>query len=161
MADLNAKEASTFPLITTPNYNPMDWNKYIIKEVTRQYKLNLMNDSSIWYKNLNREMTNICSFLRSKTGYSRIDIIKFVRLRLGHSKLTHGNLMNIPTPKICNCLSPTLNPSHILVHCPNFYNKRQIEFGDTDPIRTLSNPTPENISKIIKFLKSTNTYNLI
>lgn len=78
LADLNAREASTFPLITTPNYNPMDWNKYIIKQVIRQYKLNLMNDSSIWYTNLNREMTKICSFLRSKTGYNRIDIIKFV-----------------------------------------------------------------------------------
>ena len=98
--------------------------------------------------------------------YYRIEEIKFTRVRLGHTRLTHSYHFTrdqVPICAQCNCLYTI---EHILKNCPKFRNERKNHFGNF----TLSSKSIEelldrknankNIS-IINFLKSTNLFSEI
>jgi hypothetical protein len=59
------------------------------------------------------------------SGFStRLEEIKFTRLRLGHTKMTHSfRLLGEPQPE-CNICECPLTVKHILIECPVYEQKR-------------------------------------
>ena len=80
------------------------------------------------------------------------------RLRIGHSMLTHGFLMEARHPPLCDdCIVP-LTIKHILTECPNFYNERLTYFNTinlTMKFMLIDTDTSYN-GTLYKFVKSIN-----
>ena len=91
------------------------------------------------------------------------------RVRFGHTKMTHGHLMetsenNIPAnPPICHfCESQAFTIKHILVECTQLEHSRRCHFR---PLRTwrmndLLGPRAD-VAKVLSFLKANQLYTLI
>jgi len=54
--------------------------------------------------------------------FSRRDKIIIHRLRIGHTYLTHGNLLRGETPSRCLACQVDLIVEHVLLHCVSFTN---------------------------------------
>lgn len=162
LADQAAKQAHQSPVTSTDNYNLLDIKNHIKQHFYNKQRLewNLTND---WYKNTNYTKTHIIDFLqKTKKTPTRLDIIKFERLRLGHTKITHGHLMNNTNPIHCTCNTDIIaTVTHLLLSCPLHATCREQIFTNTNPISHLSVPSAESISLITKFLKRTNLYHRI
>ncbi|XP_044573254.1 uncharacterized protein LOC123257582 [Drosophila ananassae] len=161
-ADNAAKYATTAPLVTTKNLNQTDINKYIKSKLSNN-SLNLLQNTSSWYQTININYTNINDYSKNKeiTSLSRRDQTKFIRLRLGHTRLTHQYRMlqsTSNTCQFCNQVAMTLN--HILNECVAF-NPARNPFPNGNLHSAISNPTTSNILRILNFLKKTKTINLI
>ena len=61
---------------------------------------------------------------------SRREEIAFARLRLGHTRVTHGNLMRGDPLRRCNRCQVEYSIEHIFIECPNFNTARQKFFGN-------------------------------
>jgi len=89
LADQTAKSTSNMPLIYTPNINLTDINRHLKLEFLARNKLNIEHCNQ-WYKNINKDNSSIDNYCISfHTKSSRLDQIKIIPLRLGHTKLTH------------------------------------------------------------------------
>lgn len=117
-------------------------------------KSNFINDWSNYqhqYKEINRHGLGILLPPNTSTWMNKC----FVRLRLGHSLLTHEHLLKStrqPSCMFCNISVLTIN--HILLHCPALLSARDQCFEDKNPIDLLSNPTENNVKTICSFLKT-------
>ena len=80
------------------------------------------------------------------------------RLRIGHSLLTHGYLMNTPHDPIPECTQcrTMLTIKHIFVECPIFQRQRTLSIGNKTLKETLAESPTFSIHLIVKFLKSCN-----
>ena len=80
------------------------------------------------------------------------------RLRIGHTKLTHGFLMNTPHDPVPTCreCNTVVTVKHILCDCPNFNQQRRVTFGNKSLTDILSESPYFSVFPIIKFLKSCN-----
>ena len=80
------------------------------------------------------------------------------RLRIGHSRLTHGYLMSSPHDSVPECreCGTTLSIKHILFDCQNFNRQRTLTFGNKSFKEILADSSNFSIYEIIKFLKSSN-----
>ena len=79
------------------------------------------------------------------------------RLRIGHSHVTHGYLMNTPHGPVplCNECDCVLTIKHILCECHNFNRQRMLSFGNKTFKEILSDSSTFSIYPIMKFLKMT------
>ena len=80
------------------------------------------------------------------------------RLRIGHTRLTHGYLMKSPkdeTPKCEHC-KVNLSVKHIFEDCAKFSNKRTAIFGNKTCREILEDSVDFSVKKIILFLKECN-----
>lgn len=155
-ADSTAKNAAMSPVLTTPNLDYKDLNSHIHKYYYTTDRNLTFNTCSTWYRNINSERKFVLNDFTSKL--SRHETIKFIRLRLGHTKITHGNLLNLNTTPVCTCAIYTNSPEHFLLECPHFNIIRNQIFQSLNPLQCLSNPTQNNIQKILQFLKITKLY---
>ena len=80
------------------------------------------------------------------------------RLRIGHSKLTHGHLMSNPKEPapICGTCNQQITIKHIFNDCPDYNNARKANLGNTGDLQVLNCEKEFPASKIIKFLKDIN-----
>ena len=93
----------------------------------------------------------------------RIDEIKFTRVRLGHTRLTHSYHFTgdqAPVCDVCNCV---YSIRHILRLCPRFRIQRKLHFGkfvlSTNTIKEFLDRKNTNKNKsVINFLKATNLF---
>ena len=98
--------------------------------------------------------------------HSRIEEIKFTRIRIGHTRLTHSYLFTgdqVPICTVCNCVNTI---RHILRLCPNFRNERKNYFGKfTLSIKSMKEILDrKNANKnrsLINFIKSINLFSEI
>lgn len=160
-ADMSARNSLLSPLILTENFNIRDINGYIREYYTHDYKTAL--GTSDWYKEINLQNRTLFDYLRNNIGQiKRSDQIKIIRLRLGHTNLSHCHLMNQQIPNLCNCNIPHPNNlNHLLISCPKFSNQRLSFPNNLNAKKCLANPTIENMLTILHYLKTTNIYNLI
>lgn len=93
--------------------------------------------------------------IKKSTFMKRADSVRISRLRLGHTRLTHGHLMTRENPKLCTC-GDLLTVEHIFNDCPRVRKARK-KFK-IKSIHKLSIDTSENYENIIKFLKLTKLY---
>merc|ERR1711895_291171 len=85
------------------------------------------------------------------------------RIRAGHSRLTHGHLMESGPPPICPfCNNSILTINHIFVECNELANQRERHLGERSP-QQLENAigSGANINKIVEFLQNIQLYNQI
>ena len=85
------------------------------------------------------------------------------RLRIGHTLLTHGYLMNTqhdPIPQCTQCRT-TLTIKHILIDCPVFARQRMSSFGNKTLKDILSDSPTFLAYPIIKFLRSCDLLNKV
>ena len=77
-----------------------------------------------------REITNHTQPSWSYTGMSRKWETALCRLRIGHTRLTHGFLMSGDRQPYCDdCLVP-LTVKHFVIECPNFVSLRNRFLSD-------------------------------
>lgn len=158
-ADQAAKDAVNAPVFGTANLDQKDLGKFICdyyRNIARERNFNASTD---WYRTINKDRKTIRDSMFP--DISRLDAVKYTRLRLGHTRITHGHLLNINETPYCNCTANTNNLLHILSNCPKFDTTRSQIFKNKDPKFLLSYPTPENIRTITKFLMKSNLYNKI
>ncbi|XP_031336228.1 uncharacterized protein LOC116165707 [Photinus pyralis] len=88
----------------------------------------------------------------------RKDTIIIHRLRIGHTGVTHGHILDSLDPPRCEC-NDILTVNHILSECPKYDENRLKWRIGTDLKEDLA--TPENIARVINFLKDIKLYNCI
>ena len=84
--------------------------------------------NSLPYNKLKNNGAEICK-KNFNNFFSRIDEIKFTRIRLGHTRFTHSYHFTgdqFPICAQCNC---PYTIRHILRLCPRFRNERKKHFG--------------------------------
>ena len=88
----------------------------------------------------------------------RLEVV-LCRLRLGHTRLTHGHLMERRSSNECNyCGDIPLTVEHILCECPQYLNRLAC-FGRQNPtLEQILGPT-SSIDNVVKFLIQNNIFN--
>jgi hypothetical protein len=81
------------------------------------------------------------------------------RLRIGHTRVTHGYLMEKTEPPICRSCNSPMTVKHIIIHCQIFTEARK-ECKMPDNLYETIGPYAD-IPKIISFVKKIEIYNLI
>ena len=92
--------------------------------------------------------------------------VVLARLRMGHTRLTHGYLMERKPVPLCNQCNVQLTVQHILIDCPLYTQQRNHRFRHLD-VNTLTlkklleDSDRFDISKIIAYLKDIDVLNKI
>ena len=160
LADKNAKIAANNPTFCLKAISASDMKPHIKKQGYDIWKLHWENLTD------NKKLKETGSKVEKMKYFSfpnRSDEIKFTRLRLGHTRLTHEYHYNNNPPPICPLCEIDLTIEHILLICPLYYQKRLINFGDQIlSIEILLNRKKFNFTKnVIKFLKDAKLYTKI
>ena len=120
IADKIAKESTKF---STNCNNPIlfsDIKAFLKQQVNKKWK-------QTWNLEVDNKLFGVDSSIGKKdfSGFStRLEEIKFTRLRLGHTKMTHSfRLLGEPQPE-CNICECPLTVKHILIECPVYEQKR-------------------------------------
>lgn len=150
-ADITAKNAAASPVLTTSNFDHIDLHNYIHSHYYQIDRNLIFNSSSNWYRAMNRDRKPILNVF--PTNMNRSDTVKFTRLRLGQTKITHGHLLKLTMAPYCHCVSNTTDTHHFLADCPKFNTIRIQLFQNNDPILCLSNPTVINIQPYLNSSK--------
>ena len=86
--------------------------------------------------------------------------VKLSRLRLGHTKLTHGHLMERSHPSICNfCRTEHVTVQHLLMDCPNLSALRTTHRLPEQMALLLGESPP--LKELMTFLKEIDVLHLI
>jgi Holliday junction resolvase-like predicted endonuclease len=117
-----------------------------------------------WYSVTNNKLRSIEDTIRvwlsSQNSVRRVEVV-LTRLRIGHTKLTHGFLMESRHQTYCSgCLVP-LTVHHILVECPEYSEERRMCFpvpGQLTISEVLAQPQNGvfNTNRLLQFLRNTN-----
>uniref|UniRef100_A0A0K8U6S8 RNA-directed DNA polymerase from mobile element jockey n=1 Tax=Bactrocera latifrons TaxID=174628 RepID=A0A0K8U6S8_BACLA len=147
-ADSVAKEVCITPTTTSALFVKSDIKRLIIQQRSTKLALDWMNYRHHYSRiNSNRIKPSFPSSLSSNY------IIPYIRLRIGHSIITHAHILNGTQINQCPFCDSDLNLLHLLQHCPALQTHRLSNFNNTDPIILLMDPSSNNISKIYNFLK--------
>ena len=116
-----------------------------------------------WQSKLNNKLFNVDNTIgkRDFGGFNtRLDEIKFTRLRLGHTGLTNKYLLMGDFQPVCSVCNSFLTIYHILIECPKYEVKRKFIFGSYELKigDILERGNSHNIYSVISFLKSINLY---
>lgn len=87
---------------------------------------------SEWDSNIYNKLHNVKPILsewRSARHRERFYEVVLCRLRIGHTRLTHGHLLQKENEPICEHCSETLTIVHILIVCPQFEQHRRSCFS--------------------------------
>ena len=85
----------------------------------------------------------------------------FIRLRLGHTSITHQHLFNKEPPPICQFCSTQQLTVHHLFSCPSLQQLCNSIFNNSQPTHFLKYPSIENVVLINNFIKILNLTNCI
>ena len=97
----------------------------------------------------------------TETRIDRRTQINITRLRIGHTLVTHGHLMNLPRtdPASCSNCNIELTVNHIIQDCPYVRAQRMSTIGP-HPINEILGPKVRIIS-LMKYLKSVQVHDVI
>ncbi|CAF4043758.1 unnamed protein product [Rotaria magnacalcarata] len=128
------------------------------KHTFRKYALDQWQEK--WDSFPNNKLKTIKPYVtrwNSPSYKSRRDETVIARLRIGHTRLTHGYLMESGVRPYClNCIVP-LTVEHILVECPDFQDHRRTYFSRLSPVNLcniLAEGDSFNAHSIIQFLST-------
>ena len=84
------------------------------------------------------------------------------RLRIGHTRLTHGHLMSSPhgNPPVCDMCQCQLTIKHLFIDCPKYQHQRRI-FKETSLKSILAENENFSLYDILSFLKQISLFNKI
>lgn len=157
LADEAAKYATNAPIIQYPSSNKND----IIKVIYTTMKQTEMDDwvnYQHYYKTFNPN--KITPTYPPAT--SRLHLQKYIRLRLGHTYITHRHLFNRSISEICPlCNTDVLNIHHLIFYCSSIKEAQITLLGKICLPELLRNINIENINAVQNILKYCNIYHLI
>ena len=151
-----AKEAANITRLCLKPISASDMKSHVKKQILSFWKEN-------WQALNHNKLKNIGTEIGKKNFQNfqnRIDQIKFTRIRLGHTRLTHSYYFTGEGPPICTQCNVVVTIVHILLVCPKYYNHRKTYFGNSIiSLKQLLNPnnTEHNYS-ILNFFKSINLF---
>ena len=96
----------------------------------------------------------------SSYSSSRLEEVILCRLRLGHTRITHGYLMSQTNRTMCDLCHIPISMPHILIDCPKFSLPRKI-FGTNPTLKSILCEDKINKQNLLKFLKDLNLLNSI
>ena len=105
-----------------------------------------------------KEIKPVVGFWQTSIQKERQKSVILCHLRIGHTKLTHGHLMNSPHDPRCNTL---VTVKHVLCECPNYREERRNCLGNRSLKEILSESSSFTIYPIIRFLKRCNLFDKI
>ena len=113
-----------------------------------------------WSKETSNKLHAIQPKLRRRKnlGLSRRDGVKYTRLKIGHTHLTHSFLLKGEPPPFCVGCHKNLTIRHVLTECVEFHEEREKFFRSNDLKIIFDLVDPR---KVISFLKETHLYKLL
>ncbi|XP_072384390.1 uncharacterized protein [Diabrotica undecimpunctata] len=120
------------------------------------------NTRKIWQNHWNGQNTKL--YIINPTVYSfkiptmtRRDKLIIRRLRIGHTRFTHGYLMTSENPPVCeHCDSHRVTVEHLLVEC-SYYRMYRLAHNITGSLKQILS-SPNVYSALIDFLKDCRLY---
>ncbi|XP_073979064.1 uncharacterized protein [Rhodnius prolixus] len=91
---------------------------------------------------------------------NRREEVVVARLRIGHSRLTHGYLMCRQLPPLCETCNTLLTVDHILVSCSRYKRHRKLHKIPPTVIEALGDDHLV-VSNVLAYLKAASLFNLI
>lgn len=79
------------------------------------------------------------------------------RLRIGHTRLTHGHLLMGEQPPLCEDCFVYLTIHHILIECPNHLREKQRIFGpiaNNLDMKTMLGDSTETVDKLLNYIEA-------
>ena len=156
LADQEAKLAANIPRACLKPISASDMKPHIKSQFLSFWKekWNSLNYNKL--KNIGTEIGKKFFGNFSK----RIEEIKFTRIRLGHTRLTHSYHFTGDEAPMCEQCRRVASIKHILLLCPRFYNERKNHFGNSiiSIKELLDRKNPDKNKAVINFLQSTNLF---
>ena len=156
------KEANQIALKTTIDHETIpksDMKVHIKQAVKHKWRDKWQNTT----RNKYREITDSINPLVCATSSNRQWERTLARLRLGHSMLTHGFLMNRENagPPMCHECGSPLTIKHLLTECMNFNQDRVLCFNQTyTDLATILNRRDNTFGgPLYNYIIRTNSYN--
>lgn len=160
IADKTAKTALNAPLITTPNFSQENIN-YYVKQSFKSLKSNYWNSTSEWYRKVNTNKSTVNEILihTKNNNISRRDQIKLIRLRLGHTQISHRHLFDKNLTKQCPlCNYAQISLDHLFTNCSHI-NKFKNLLPNNDFFNIINSiVSDKNLHLLLEFLKKCNLY---
>ncbi|XP_056647604.1 uncharacterized protein LOC130452381 [Diorhabda sublineata] len=151
LADKQAKIAATYTVTD---------NVIIGKDSKSQFK---RKSRVTWQQHWDTINTSLRQIQRSIgnqpiifAGLSRQDLTAIRRVRIGHSRLTHGYLMTTTARPFCSSCNSYLTMKHILTECRKYTVERQ-QFRLSQNYNEVLNNS-EQITSLLQFLKDVQLY---
>ena len=153
------KQAAIFSKKTTRADLPIvakDLNPYI----DGKGKIWLQNQWDFYDQNKLHLVDSKIGVKKFHTFETRLEEIKYNRIRLGHTRLTNSHHAGGEEPPICNQCNEQITIRHIFTTCPLYDEARKRFFGENhkNMPKILSRESAENCYKVINFLKYTKLY---
>lgn len=155
-ADRAAKEAASSALETRDVYTYSDVSTYLKSQAYMMW-------TELWEATEGNKLKAIKQDLKSwKTSYrgNRREEVVLTRLRIGHSRLTHGYLIERMTAPICRTCNVQVTIKHIVEECP-VYNQYFLSLNIERKLHILLGDNEDSIKTIIKFIKKIKLFNKI
>lgn len=152
-ADRAAKEATVLPTITNLQLH-YDLKRIFKTTVRDLWQRHWSSQRTKLHKIEATIKTNNLPELPRRTG----SILR--RLRIGHTLLTHKYLMVHEHPPLCEDCNEPLTVEHIVIRCRK-YQLQRLQFNIGEELMDALQLHQENISDLVRFLKSINVYHLL
>ncbi|KAJ8962363.1 hypothetical protein NQ318_018347 [Aromia moschata] len=152
-ADQAAKEALNSDL-TVKEVQLYKDLKNTLKQITTNKWQNLWNQSNTKLQSIQPTIN-----VNNLPPMNRRDKIKIRRLRIGHTRATHGYIMESGNPTLCEHCNCQLSVKHFLSECPQ-YNVARQRHNITGDTKEDLNPS-SNLNNIINYLKDIKLYSYI
>ena len=159
-ADQKAKDAAK--RTGTITYLPIYYKDYYPTVARRQYESRAETWRTLRNNKLRSIKDDILPFPPLSNENRREEVV-LNRVRAGHTRLTHGHIMESGPPPVCPfCNDSILTINHIFVECPELARNRERHFGMRQPLHLKYIVGPQsNPTKIIEFLKNLQIFNEI
>lgn len=147
-ADQAAKEALTSNLIAEEIQLHNDLKNLLRRTITTKWQ-------NLWQQSNAKLRTIQPSVPAGKLPHlNRRDMAVIRRLRIGHTRATHGYLMALNDPPTCAHCNSRLTVEHILTECPQYSESRRNHSIQADLKMALST----NLENVINFLHDIQMY---
>lgn len=154
-ADKLAKKATTVP-VSNDIATPYDDFKSLVRHHIR------LAWERIWYRNTGhlREIKRNTSEWTSSYSFDRKESKAITRLRIGHTRLTHGHFARREPASNCPTCGTSLTVKHIIADCLKYDNLRK-ELNIAHSLFLALGDDTNELKKTVKFLTKTNLLNEI
>lgn len=157
-ADAAAKAAIQEPLVTNYISNKKDIKNHIHRFWSGKQK-DEWNAYTHYYKTINPDAKATTYPKNCPKNMTKA----FIRLRLGHTLLTHGHLITRSSPPVCHhCNSnQILSTHHLIYECNTIKDKIRSLFSNSNLPDLISFPSETNVKKVYSLLSSLKLENSI
>ncbi|XP_073972971.1 uncharacterized protein [Rhodnius prolixus] len=154
-ADVAAKAAANMES-TVQRHLPVD----VIREIKIKVLQGWQDEWTSVTANKLREIKDIVTPWDSSYRGNRREEVVLARLRIGHTRLTHGYLMNRDAAPICSSCDVPLTVKHIMLDCSR-YNRSRVSSHIPGRIEDALGNDQSTIDRVIKYLQDIHIYNYI